>query len=66
MEHHCNQSKRTWKMDWWIAQLHFLSYIVLLGATTLHTYIEVIHVWMFPSISSWVIAGAFWVYVITL
>lgn len=46
-------------MDWWIAQLHFLSYIVLLGATTLHTYIEVVHVWMFPSISSWVIAGAF-------
>ncbi|MGR5881618.1 GerAB/ArcD/ProY family transporter [Bacillus cereus] len=37
----------------------FLSYIVLLGATTLHTYIEVVHVWMFPSISSWVIAGAF-------
>ncbi|ANN32978.1 hypothetical protein A9498_16120 [Bacillus thuringiensis serovar coreanensis] len=32
----------------------FLSYIVLLGATTLHTYIEVVHVWMFPSISSWV------------
>lgn len=46
-------------MDWWIVQLHFLSYIVLLGATTLHTYIEVVHVWMFPSISSWVIAGAF-------
>ena len=44
----------------------FLSYIVLLGATTLHTYIEVVHVWMFPSISSWIIAGAFWVYVITL
>ena len=34
-------------------------YIVLLGATTLHTYIEVVHVWMFPSISSWIIAGAF-------
>lgn len=53
-------------MDWWNIQLHFLSYIVLLGATTLHTYIEVVHVWMFPSISSWVIAGAFWVYAITL
>jgi spore germination protein (amino acid permease) len=46
----------------WISavfNLIFLAYLLMLGATTLHTYIEVVHVWMFPTMSTWVLVGVF-------
>ncbi len=45
-------------MDWWIAQLHFFILYCIVGATNSY-FIEVVHVWMCPSISSWVIARGF-------
>ncbi|EJQ39831.1 GerAB/ArcD/ProY family transporter [Bacillus sp. SIMBA_074] len=42
-----------------VFNLIFLVYLLMLGATTLHTYIEVVHVWMFPSMSTWFLSGVF-------
>ncbi|AQY39119.1 GerAB/ArcD/ProY family transporter [Bacillus thuringiensis] len=46
----------------WIGGLFnliFLTYLLLMGATTLHSYIEVVSVWMFPSMPLWILSGFF-------
>lgn len=42
-----------------VFNLIFLAYLLMLGATTLHSYIEVVHVWMFPSMPTWILSGVF-------